>query len=211
MKSLVLGLVLLASSAFATTVTFDTNNSGTTFDCSGYSGTGSCSFNALTPYVVRVDDIILTYTPNAASVTAPPQTSIGAGDITVTCAAQATCASFADFSGVQFTLNIHETSAVNDDALFTAILTGSSSLTSSSIRVPLVPTSVTLASGLTSVTFTPDQPILGYTLNPPSDGRATTLQFLVDSSTRDVVPEPSSLALLASGLIGLGFVARRKR
>lgn len=207
MKVLFLGLVLAVSSAFATTVTFDTNNPGTSFSCVGYSGGGTCSL--LNSFAVQVDEMVLTYTPNAGSVTAPPQTSIGVGDMVLSCSTGAQgCTQFANFAGVAFALQVASTTPIADSAFFNAILTGMASYTSSGIRVPLVPSSYVLDDGISTVTFTPDQPPSGYTINPVSDGRATSIQMLVD--TTDAVPEPGSMVMLGSGLLALGFMARRR-
>lgn len=212
MKILLLGLAMAAASAFATTITFDTDNPGsTTFSCIGYSGGGNCLFDSLNPYSVRVDDLILTYTPNNGSVSAPPETSIGVGDMAFSCATgSGGCTAFANFAGVSFFLDVATTTPIPGNAPFSAVLTGMASYTSSNVRIPLVPASFTLDDGTTTVTFTPDQPGSGYSINPVSDGRPTSIQMLVDSTTANVVPEPGSMALLGGGLIGLGIFARRR-
>lgn len=171
----------IAPAAMADTVTFSTNSIATIDPTSG-SGM-NLAFQGVTGT-----------TANTGPTNSPTQATLGEFVIT---GSDPTGETFTD---VPFTLTITQTVPTSGSQSFTSTLTGSIYDDGSSLVVTWNQPDVVIG----AVTYSLDSyPTI--TLNNSSDNGDTTIQ-----STITVAPEPNSLVLLGTGLLGLAFVAFRK-
>jgi len=199
--------VLLAASAAATTVTYNTNAAGTGF------GGASLVLNSTGGDVPS----LLTFTPNGDTITGVPS-NINFGKFLLECADCSTQAgnvgSF--FSGFTFDLIITD---ISDNASGKFVGTSSGGWVYSDVSQITVNWSpLQLGPGTSGATMgdfatTIFRNTVSTGIVAPNSGSIpgeTTVQGFVNSTTESVVPEPATLGMVGIALLGLGMIGRRR-
>ena len=192
--------VMGAIPATAQTVTFSTSGS--------FSGTGctttQCNF----------DGFVLSYTGATSTSYAAP-TIVDLGSFTTVCSGCSVLTQGAIPAGVTFTLTITQTNPTSGSTTFVGTVTGTLQVNPTASSLIWSPSSFTSAiDGATYALITDNG--AGVTgkiaINAPVDGATTPNSTSVKAQVSvTTVPEPASMALMASGLLGLIPIVRRRR
>jgi hypothetical protein len=188
---------LLTAPAMAQTVTFSTSGS--------FSGTGC------TTSLCNFGGFVLAFSQAGSnSYTAP--TFVDLGDFTTQCSTCIAGQSAKIASGVMFTLTISQTNPTVGTNQFVGSITGSLSYNPSSSSLVWTPLTFNAPIGPTTYALVTDA------------GAGVSGEIVIAAPTTDhnpnntlvkafvtTVPEPASMALMASGLVALIPVARRRR
>jgi hypothetical protein len=198
----VLAAALVAAPALteAQAVTYSTTSSQL---CVGAAGCGVASQT-----IGGGTGVVLTFTGIASStVNANPTTFGSFGEFVVSCVGGGTACGSQSLAGLNLYINISQSVPTFGNASISAgVISGSISGTASSASITWsTPNTVSIGAVTYSVLNTP----LG--LVPPSvNGGVTSIQAQITNNAA-VVPEPSTYAMLGTGLAMLVGVARRRR
>lgn len=200
-------VVMMAASASAVTITFNTAQTGS--GGTGFNGSGNLVLNNSSGA-----DATLAFVPDLNSINAVPG-NVNFGNFTLACASCSTQAGGFGASFAAFTFDLVITD-VTDGATGMFVGTaaaGSVYLDSSTITVNWLPLQLGPGtSGATSGNFGPTffQTVLQTRIVNPASGAqigSTTVQGSINSSA---IPEPATLSLVGGALLGLGLLRRRK-
>lgn len=182
--------------ALAQTVTYTTSGA---FSGAGCTGTPSnCNFGSFT----------LTYQGGGGSFLNGSLVDLGQFQIQCTVA---NCGMTALPAGTTFTLTINQTTPSVGSGQFTqATFTGSVAFNPDFSSLKWTPTQSSVTIGLTTYALVTDN-TGGINIAGPSSSTGQNPNTTVVKAFVNVTPEPSSIALMATGIIGLVPLARRRR
>jgi hypothetical protein len=151
---------------------------------------------------ITVGNATITFTGTAADVNTPVGNSFGVFTLTIPEGVSAEL-----FDNVEFSLTFDQTVPTVGSETVPGVVNGSFDFDSGIVRyIPGAP-SVNIG----NVTYTFDNP--SYVLQVPTgnNGGVTTIQGTISGGQGDVIPEPTTYALLGSGLSALVYLSRRRR
>jgi hypothetical protein len=192
-------IVALPSLAEAQPVTYSTLASQLCFGAAG------CNTATQT-----IGNVVLTFNAIASStVNANPTTFGTFGEFVVSCVGGGTACGSQSLAGLNLYINIAQTAPTSGNASISGgVIAGSISGTASSATLTwAVPNTVSIGSVTYAVLNNP----LGV-IPPSVNAGVTSVQGIITNNTPpSVVPEPSTYALMGTGLAMLVGVARRRR
>jgi PEP-CTERM motif len=214
-------LILVCLAAVASMASANTNYSFST--TGSYTGVGTVGgFCTAGDYCVNFaagtdggtgDALViqLQYTPNSNSAVATAGDSFGHFQLfcldDVNGGADSNCSNVT-LAG-DFTITVSQTVPfVINTGQFVDTLSGTVGDSTGAGFVDFGTTSFTYANGSSSLTYTLQQPVGGYLINQISDNSNTSVQGLI---TDNGVPEPATFGMMGAALVGLGFLARKRK
>lgn len=209
---LFVGLGALLAATASASVTYQSSG---VFNCTDGGNLTGCNSNTLefgtAPGNPALPDIILTFAGEASNTVTP--TSGGSfGDLILSCGdGTGDCGTEAILSGITLTITIDQTSPVETPAPLSidGTITAGSVSENSSGTVTIVwlsQSSVGFADGTAYAIGPLNQPLVP----PSSNGGDLTLQGTI-TTTSQLIPEPATFGMLGAALVGLGFIARKRK